>query len=132
VRICNDAGFEHKIITIRQQRKNSIKQMDQPGWVQAEGEGQGGRDWQFSFDPFNGGEIVNLEYTTGGVTTYNTGKSKVDAWFRWRLVLRKGNAAIGTIGIRVRLPELKWFHLRRGMQCIPLFFCFKVNYYSYC
>jgi len=89
VRICNDAGFEHKIIAIRRPRKNGVKPMNQPGWVQVEGEGSGGRDWQFSFDPFNG-EIINLEYTTGGVTTYNAGKSKADVWFRWRLVLRKG------------------------------------------
>jgi len=90
IRICNDAGFEHKIIAIRGPRKNSVKPMNQPGWVQVEGEGEGGRDWQFSFDPHNGGEIINLEYTTGKITTYNTGKSKIDTWFRWRLVYAKG------------------------------------------
>jgi hypothetical protein len=90
IRMCLAAGYTFKAIKVRGPRKNSVKKTTEPGVVQVEGEGRGGRTWQFSLDPFNGSEIINLEYTTGGVTTYNVGQSRVDAWFRWRLKLTRG------------------------------------------
>jgi hypothetical protein len=90
IRICIDAGYTYRAIVVRGKRENRVRQMTEPGWVQVEGEGKGGRDWQFSLNPFDNGEIKNLEYTTGGITTYNVGTSRIDAWFRWRRVLSKG------------------------------------------
>ena len=105
VRICLAAGYTYKAITVRGPRKNRVRQMTQPGWVQAEGEGEGGRNWQFSLAPFDKDAVIkDLPYTTGGVTTYNVGASRVDAWFRWKLVLTKGRDSDWSVWYKGETP----------------------------
>jgi hypothetical protein len=91
IRICTGAGYTYKAIVVRGPRPNRVRKMTEAGWVEVEGEGKGGRDWQFSLAPFAENPVIkDMEYTTGGITTYKVGQSRVDAWFRWRLVLTKG------------------------------------------
>jgi hypothetical protein len=90
IRICEAAGFTYKLIKVRGARKNAVKLTTEPGVVQVEGAGAGGRLWQRNPNPYGDGETKDLPYTTGGVTTCNLGSPGVKMYFRWRLVLTKG------------------------------------------
>jgi len=91
IRMCTAAGYTYKTIAVRGKRKNSVKKTTDSGVVQFEGEGEGGRMWEWSFNPYADLPVItSAPYTTGGVTVVNTGKSKVEVFFRWRLVFRKG------------------------------------------
>ena len=90
IRMCLAAGYTYKAITVREPRKNRVRQTTSPGVVQAEGEGAGGRMWQWSFNPYADTPVItDSPYTTAGVTTVNTGKSKIEVFFRWQLVYHR-------------------------------------------
>ena len=89
VRICNDAGFEYKVISIRPKRGNKVFQGTEPGTLIIWGEGEGYRQWQESPDP-NQETIIDLPPTRGGETSVTGRRPKAEYWYRWRLVLTKG------------------------------------------
>ena len=88
VRICNDAGFNHKIISIRPKRKNTVNQGTEPGSLIIYGEGKGFRQWQESTDP-NQETFTDIAPTRGGKLIVTGRLSKREYWYRWRLVLTK-------------------------------------------
>ena len=92
IRMCLAAGYAYKSTNVRGKRKNAVKQTTEAGVVDVDGEKRGGRMWQMSFNPYaNPAVITDLQSTSGGVKKgVDTGKSKVEVFFRWRLVLTKG------------------------------------------
>jgi hypothetical protein len=89
VRICNDAGFEHKIITVRSPRKNEVKQGTESGTMYVYAEIAGFHQWQESTDAAHA-IIVALDPTRGGILEVKGRTPKQEYCYRWRLVLSKG------------------------------------------
>jgi hypothetical protein len=85
--ICVNAGFDHKGMATRGQRKREAVPGNEPGSLIATDTGAGYRQWQGSYD---GGEtIVALDPTRGGEIT-KTGLTSGQFYsFRCRLVLTK-------------------------------------------